>query len=280
MPQPRFHRARTFLQIVRFVQWRHFLLLPLAALCVEPRPMSVRWPDLALGIGAAVAVLGHAYGLNAVADRHSDVSRLKNPLIGQHTLTAGTRWSLAAMILLGLLCGALAAPTPRLATLVAFVAGTVYSVGPRTKSVFVLGTLTNVLIFAPLLLVGVGSASLEASLGATHRLLLMFVVVLLQNQLVHEIADAPEDRLAGDRTTALVLGDARARQTCVALGLGGAALCLAVDHTLGSWWAAAGMVAGGLVALRPVDAASLRVHHRFVALGMGAVLFGLEVLSR
>jgi 4-hydroxybenzoate polyprenyltransferase len=187
---------------LRLRQWAHFLVLPLAAF--DPAlSMTVSAPALARGVVIAACILGFGYLLNALSDRRVDRERAKNPLVG---FTGSTQRHYVVLALLALVALALAmlAPFPALvATLVALASGTLYSVGPRLKAWPIVGTLLNAGCFAPLLFVGLGTASIAPPQWA---LTAAFVGLLLSNQLVHEAADAEEDRAARLRTTFLTLG--------------------------------------------------------------------------
>lgn len=210
---------------------------------------------------------------DAVADCHGDCSRRKNPLARAQRLA---RADLAGIGLaaVGAVLAALALGVASLwAVAVALAAGTVYSVGPRVKGIPVAGTAANALIFAPLLLLGQAAAGPASGLWL---LVAVFVGLLLQNQLVHEQLDREEDRAAGARTTAVVLGR-RGLAAMVAgvtlLAAAGAALAPGPGgpRALG----VAAVVAGGLFAglAAPSGPDRTRRGHRWFSLAAGLALF-------
>lgn len=257
---------------LRVRQWWYFALLGAAPLAVGPAPGAGR---LAMGVLAAGASLGFAYGINAIADRDGDHSPWKNPLIGAADVPAPVHalvWATAALALaLSVGLGAWSVVAGGLSV----AAGVVYSVGPRFKARPILGTICNATIFTPLLALGTGPGTDAGGLAA---LSLAFVVLLTQNQLVHEVADAIEDAPAGVITTGGVLGPQGAFRAAAALGLVGSLVLVAglgfgPVPLVGSL----GMVAGSAVALGsdPAQAADARRRHRLVAAIAGATLFGV-----
>lgn len=262
---------------MRVPQWVHFLALPLAAMRVGEATLS----ELALGVAGAFTALAYGYGMNAIADRQSDLRVEKNPLRGQREISVGVRWAIGGMAATTMLLSLAAAPIARVALLVSLAASTVYSVGPRAKSAPFLGALANALIFVPLLYVGMGRTPWFETLHATLLIAIVFTIMLLQNQLVHELADAPEDARARDRTTAMVLGERHARSGCVLLGVVGSVAVLVLEaFSLDTMIAVTAMlVCGGLVKLS-LPPRLLRVAHRFVSMAFGAVLFFSQVVLR
>ena len=119
-----------------------------------------------------------------------------------------------ALWVLALVAVGLAATGPWVtlaATLLARSSGIVYSVGPRLKRYPVVGTLTNATNFTPLLWVG-----LPAS-GATDGTMILtqaFLLLLLQNQLLHEAADRDDDLRGGHRSIASDGGRIDTSSTC------------------------------------------------------------------
>lgn len=206
--------ARRWAAIVRLKQWVHFLLLPMAGYDTT-LPVQVSTLALARGVAIALAVLAFGYGVNAVADRHMDLDTRKNPLSSHGAVLGHVSVALAALALLALV---LAATGPLLVvTCVAFnlICGSVYSIGPRLKSARFVGTVANAGNFAPLLFVGLATPNVPERL---YFLTPVFVALLLQNQLLHEAADAPEDRRGGVRSTFLVLGRAKTAVLAAACG--------------------------------------------------------------
>lgn len=269
--------ARDVIATMRVPQWAHFLVLPLAALRVG----EVTFTALALGVAGAFTALAYAYGINAIADRHSDQRAEKNPLRGQRQISQFVRWMIGGMAAATVLIALVAAPLARVALLVSLVASTLYSVGPRAKSVPFLGALANALIFVPLLYVGVGRTPLFETLHTTLLIAIVFTIMLLQNQLVHELADASEDALARDRTTAMMLGERRARGGCVLLGVAGSVAVLVLEGvSLDTMIAVAAMLLCGGLAKLSLPPSLLRVTHRFVSMALGALLFFCQVVLR
>jgi 4-hydroxybenzoate polyprenyltransferase len=263
-------RRLNLLRLVRFREWAHFLVLPLAGLDPSRTAIESTWPCIR-GTIIAFCVLGFGYLLNAASDVGVDVDARKNPLLD----AAGRRH--VPQIVLGLAIAAmgLALLGPVVgwaATAVSLSSGFVYSMGPRVKAVPVVGTLANATNFVPLLWVG---ASVPDPPMARH-LAPALAGLLLQSQLVHEAADAESDARAHVRTTFLVLG----RWASAALGaLFGVLLAMGG----GSGWidrlailAVYGVglpIALAVVAPEPSRAATLRRWHRWSGLVLGAVLF-------
>lgn len=255
------------LQALRARQWLHFLPLPLAGISLfglvsGSCPLTpVLWAIVAGGLG-----LGHAYGLNAYCERATDRPGRKNPLAGARV----GRLALAPVLLCGALslvaagrCGGLGPAA------ICVAAGGLYSAGPRLKRWPLVGTLTNAAIFAPLLaLVGGPRPPGFAGMSA------VFVALLLQNQLLHERADADEDRRAGARTTAMLLGPAGLRRALGGLGLVGA-LAAWPGAAPASWAAGTLGLAFGAACFGRGEAATERRRHRAVALLAGAAMWAL-----
>lgn len=207
-------------------QWWYFLPLPTAAVPADLwRAEPVRACLLAAA-GAVIAAmcLGYAYAINGLSERSTDLDPHKNPWIGQEVLP-GARLAVAGVGVLAVGAAAAAGPLALMSAVLSVAAATVYSAGPRTKRHVVLGTLSNALIFGPLLLLAPG-AVLDLQLAGW---LGTFLALLLQNQLIHEQVDAHEDAAAGDHSSATWLGPA------------------------GTNWAIAGL--GGLAALAALSAA-------------------------
>jgi 4-hydroxybenzoate polyprenyltransferase len=273
------------LTILRARQWAHFLALPLAGF--DP---AAGWHRLALGCALATLALAYAYGLNAISDRATDLDPRKNPLVGHLALP---RTAAALVIGCGAAALALASTSGALVTTavaVSLAASTTYSVGPRWKAVPAAGTLLNAAIFAPLLVFSTLSTSSTSSTssavggappGGLAAQLAAFTALLLQNQLLHEEADAAEDTAAGTRSTAIALGPTRLRVAAAGLGIAGAALAgLASPSRASAAAALAALLAGTAVAVRDRPlAARRRVIHRWVAFAGGALLFAATRLG-
>jgi 4-hydroxybenzoate polyprenyltransferase len=244
-------RAIPALLALRPGQWAHFVVLPAAGGAGGAR--------LALGAVAAAAALAFAYGVNAVADRATDRSRAKNPLAGVAAPGREVAVTLAACAAAAAAAGAALGPASLLWVAASLACGLAYSVGPRLKAVPVAGVVCNTGIFVPLLAVALPARPPEG----TVVLIAAFVALIVQNQLLHELADAGEDADAGDRTTARVLGPTAARAVVAALPL------VLVPLSLPAAAVAAGAVAGVAVS----GAAAARRAHRWVALVAGALLW-------
>jgi 4-hydroxybenzoate polyprenyltransferase len=266
------------LAVLRGPQWLHFALLPCAsvypALRADP---AAALPRLALSVAVAALCLAYAYGINAVADRHGDRSAAKNPLAGV-AIVPIEGWLLivgcaALAQILALLLGGLTAG----AALTSLLAGTVYSVGPRFKAIPIVSTTTNAAIFAPLLFVG----HVDTHPDGLFTLMVTFVALLTQNQLVHEVVDRDEDRRCGVRTTAVAFGPRVSLFMSAALGLAAVAMLAATQATRASVVVAIvglGLSAALTARVEPDRAARARRAHRLLSLGIGAaVLLALMV---
>jgi 4-hydroxybenzoate polyprenyltransferase len=241
---------------LRARQWAHFVVLPLASAGGAGR--------LAVGFALAATALAYAYGLNAISDRATDLDARKNPLAGVAATPGAVLILVAgcALVALGLALFVGAAPLVG----VSLVASTVYSAG--SKRVPAIGSLLNVAIFAPLLFLGGGAPP--------WPIVSTFAVLLLQNQLLHECADAVEDAAAAAHTTARAIGARSAVALAATLGAGGVAAAFALAAGWTAWLAALASLAGALVAVAgPRDFAARRVAHRWVALTVGALLFAV-----
>jgi 4-hydroxybenzoate polyprenyltransferase len=262
-------RLTTLLRLVRFREWFHFIVLPLAG--VDPAAAPARSAvHLARGVAIAFSVLGFGYLLNAASDLEVDVDPRKNPLLAREA----RRRAPAVIAALALAALALAALGPRVglvATAVSLASGVVYSIGPRLKAVPLAGTLANATNFVPLL--WVGAATTDPPLA---RLLWpAFAGILLQSQLLHEAADAEGDARAGVRTTFLALGR---RWSAMLAALFGAvpAMCGVPGGVVTRAAIVAAYVVGFPAALAfaadPARAARLRAWHRWSGLAVGAAL--------
>lgn len=258
------------LAMVRFREWFHFLVLPLAGLDPSRGVADNAWPG-ARGAAIAFCVLGFGYLLNAVSDVGVDVDARKNPLLERAPGSAVVAMTVALAVAgLGL---ALTGPTVGLvATAVSLASGTLYSVGPRLKALPVVGTLANATNFVPLL--WVGATSPDPPLA--RALAPAFVGLLLQSQIIHEAADAEGDGRAGLRTTFLVVGR---RGSAALLALFGACpgigspVGLAERACLVAIYVVAVPLALLFFAVDPPRAARLRTLHRWSGLALGAALF-------
>lgn len=192
--------AKDLLRFLRIRDWYFYLVLPLLS-CELNASAPLRF---AVAAAVAACCLAFAYGWNNLQDAGLDRSQRKNPLAG----TSGPRPKGPVRVLVVLTALALAGsawlgPIPAAAAVVQLVGSALYSGGPRLKRLPVVGTLTNLLIFAPLALLCQGPGPLAPSLGG---FLALFGLVLIQNQLIHEVMDQEEDQADGVRTTAQLLG--------------------------------------------------------------------------
>jgi 4-hydroxybenzoate polyprenyltransferase len=265
---------------IRLRHWAHFLVLPLAG--VDPSASyELVMEGVLRGVAIAFGVLAFGYLLNSLADRRLDQDPHKGSL-PSGALTP--QW--LAVVGLGVGTTALAAQGPAIvlgAALLCMGSGVVYSVGPRLKSLPLIGSLLNISNFAPLLLVGLPGPDAQAPL--LGPLLAAFAPLLLQNQLIHEAADALEDRAGGVVTTFGRFGPQRSAAVAALCGLCSAmavmwpspsptsstlALLLAVAF---AGWYPRQLARRGH---EPTTMAALRVQHRFAALTGGGVAFGVR----
>ena len=282
---PRGHLARSLagsLVSLRARQWLHFCALPLAglgademyALCTDP----AQWLRALAGAVIAAGCLGCAYGINAVAERRSDRCAVKNPLVAAPELAAlATAWALVACVLalgLALILG----PWALLACGLSLICGVTYSVGLAAKRVPVLGLLLNTGIFAPLLAVLLLPGEVPASWP--HELAI-FTLLLIQNQLIHELADHDEDRAAGAHTTAQLLGHRGALRLATLAGLVIPLTTLGLAPSPGRWLlgSALAVVATLITANAGRDPTRARVLHRRTACFGGALLWSCARLG-
>lgn len=278
--QPTRSRLALALASLRAPQWLHFCVLPLAALDREALlALPHAWPRALAGCLAASGCLAFAYGINAVAERRSDRSSGKNPLVDAPELAPlATALSVLAALLalalalwqLGMMAG--------LACLVSILCGTTYSVGIGGKKVPVLGLLLNLGIFVPLGALLLDPAAIPAS---WRHELAVFALLLIQNQLVHELADYDEDRAAKAHTTARFLRRRKTVRVATAIGLlvPLAAILLAPTHAEALLASLLAGVTTMLTAESRRDPARTRREHRRVAFVGGALLWLLARLG-
>lgn len=259
--------------LIRLRHWAHFLLLPLAGRDPALTPAETGLA-IARGVAIAFCLLAFGYLLNSLADRDMDLDPEKRaaatlrPEAGR-AIVAGL-----ALLSLGLsLTGPLVVSG---AAVVCLASGTVYSVGPRLKTLPLIGSALNVGNFAPLLLVGLGRDALPPSLPL---LAAAFVLLLGQNQLLHEAADAEEDARGGVRTTFRRLGVRGA--AVLTFAAGALLLPLLVTRAPTTAIVAASVFGLGFPAAllrfgeRPAEAARVRLTHRAAALAFGAWLYAI-----
>ncbi len=258
---------------VRAPHWWYFTPLPLTSL-VE----GIGGPeDVLRGLASmfvTAACLAYAYGLNGIADRAMDRNAAKNSLAGVAGVPREAALLVAACAIGAIAVAAALSGVALAGAVVSLVAGTFYSSLLRLKRLPVIGTIVNVLIFAPLpLLAVVGEPSAEV-LFLTY----CFWVLVTQNQILHEVSDADEDEPAGVRTTGVVVGTTGVRLLAVILG---------PLSILPLWWlqipmvgrvvAAVGMCGGAVMvaSCTRAHARKLRFSHRWYSLLCGMTLFAL-----
>lgn len=264
---------------VRARDWFHFLVLPAAALAL-PDASGIA---LARGVFVTACVLAFGYLVNGVGDRAMDSDPRKNALGGADP------WSfalpLATLAALALVVAGLGSRVALACTSIALVSGVTYSVGPRLKRVPVVGTLMNVTHFTPLLFVGLDAAQPASGLCA---IAVTFAGLLVANQLLHEAADADDDRAGRVRTTYLVLGPAL---TAMLISLCGGVVALGTwtvierggAHPLWLVHSAPHVLVFPLLLIRASPGASrpctLRLAHRAAAAASGAIVFVLAMIA-
>ena len=268
------------LQIVRFLRvkdWFYFLFLPL--LSVNLLDLTVA--PLVLGVLVGAGGLGFAYGWNNIKDAGSDFSTRKNPLAGGRARAGGPSWPvvLAVVVVATVGLAALAGWTTLIAAAVQLIASALYSGGPRLKGIPVAGTLTNVLIFAPLCFMG--RIAHPGELPGFAWFVVLFAAVLVQNQMVHEVGDSEEDRREGLRTTAIAFGPRVTLTGAAVLGLCAYGLLVAIGSTAARTWVLAGIGLPLLLFSLEIArtgqqgggrrAATLRVRHRWLGLAVCAL---------
>jgi 4-hydroxybenzoate polyprenyltransferase len=212
--RPAFH-VQHWLELTRVRQWFHLLPLPIAGYEFE-KPLWSNFLPITRGVGIAFCVLAFGYLLNAVADREIDLDQRKNPLAA--VATASYTFHLPLLLLASVAVGlaATASLWVGACTAVCLLSGGLYSVGPRLKSVPFVGTFMNLTNFLPLLFVGTSRPAPSPRLIA---LAASFGAMLLQNQLIHEAGDAPEDRGGRLETTFLRAGPRGTALLAAACGL-------------------------------------------------------------
>lgn len=259
---------------VRARQWWHFLGLPLATLDFGRLDVHAAWrvPAAIVVGGCCLAV---AYAINAVCERHTDRSPGKNPLVVRPELAAAVVWLATLLAVIGLVVAWGLGLWALGAACVSLVAGVVYSASAWGKRAPVVGLIGNTLIFAPLLVLMHPGGALAP--GVSYEVGL-FVVLLAQNQLLHERADVAEDAAAGAWTTGRWLGGRGTRGLVVVLGGVGVGLVgLATSigaQVVGALCVVAATIVGWV--MRPVRAR--RWHRRCAAIGGGLVFVLQRVL--
>jgi 4-hydroxybenzoate polyprenyltransferase len=263
-------------RVLRAGQWWYFAALPAAVLLERHSGFLTRLP---LGVAVAMLALSFAYGINAIADRAMDTDRSKNPLVAIERVPKGASWFVHCIAVVALALSLGISTLAFAACSLSIAAAATYSIGPRLKAVPVVGTLLNVPIFAPLFYVALDATP---SSPAHSCLVGAFAALLLQNQLLHEIADRDDDASGGIRTTALMLGASRVRLLALPLGPLAAVLLLLGQGVMGlRVILACGVTLGSLFFIRgsPRSANALRIAHRILSATVGAAAFVFAALT-
>lgn len=262
------------LAFLRPRDWWYYLGLPLVGGASESHAFGAALP----GVLAAAACMAFAFGWNSWNDEGVGTFRPWSPRRLAAVLVACVAVALAAAFEAG--------PVPLAAAVVSLAAGWSYSGGPRLKVVPFVNTLANAPIFVPLGLMGGNLGPLSA---ARWWLLVAFGFLLLQNQLIHEIQHADEDREARVGTTHLALGVGATGVLSALLGLAAAATVAGLPNTALPRWSL-GAVAAPMAALSlaqlatrarmsPLSAGRLRAVQRWLGLATGFVAWGLLTLA-
>ncbi len=188
-------------RLLRVRGYAHFLLAPLAV--VRPFHDGSTVEGVARGVLAAFCLLSFAYLVNDWNDRALDAAEKQNPVVRANAGVVEYAATLVALTLTAMVAAGFNSVLALMYALMSWVAGWVYSAGPRLKKLPLVGTLTNGFIFTPLLFLGV-EAGLDFRM--VERVAWVFAPLLLQNQLLHEAADADDDRAGGVSTTFLAAG--------------------------------------------------------------------------
>lgn len=259
------------LRLYRVRQWVHILPLPLATFDASV-PTATALLAAARGMANLFAILAFGFLVNAISDRHVDRDARKNPLV-----VPGRNGYKLSLIALPAVSVALAACSPwpvQIATVCCLAVGCLYSVGPRLKTIPVVGTLANAAWYVPMLYLGMADVALPAGFSVVAT---AFTALLLQNQLIHESGDRIEDEASGIRTTWLAFGP---RWTALLAACAGGVATLMTAASLGAFRYAIGtifIVAFPLLlgwdGLDAERAARLRVVHRWCAVLFGAALY-------
>lgn len=266
---------------LRATGWWYFAALPLVGVVTESTRLERALARSLLGVPVAACCLAFAYGVNGITDRAMDGDATKNSLAGSLEVPREAPIVVAAAAFAGMLLAFPLGPATLICVACSLLAGMVYSAPPRLKRFPVIGTLTNIAIFAPLPFLarsGPPSPS-EWMLGYC------FCILLAQSQLLHEVADATEDAIGGVRTTGVVLGNEGMRISAFFLGPLCAVPLLFTDVPFpraATIFAALTLVVGSAWMLFSTleRAARLRVGHRWCSLACGVTLFLLLAAAR
>lgn len=273
--------ARDLLRLYRVRDWTHFLPLPLAGWIAG----SARsWCALAGGVLGWALALAYMSAINQAYDDRLDRRPDKNP-VGAAIDRRGAVWR-AVPAALGCVTVLAACAPSRVAMGVALLAAsTAYSAPPRLKRVPLVGTLWNVVLAVPGLVLADTPRAGHPSFAALSG---VFCGLLLVSQLLHEAEDRDDDRAGGVSTVAVMLGEPGAlRVACGALAmLPWVAWALspamprrmlftgAIAAFAMAWVALLGrrLARGDLRALR-----ATRLRYRYAAVALGAAAFALTL---
>lgn len=273
--------ARDLLRLYRVRDWAHFLPLPLAGWAAGDARSAT---SLAGGALAWALALAYMSALNQAFDDGHDRRPGKNP-VGV-SLDRRRAIACAAPAALGCLAAtALWVPSRAALSAALLAASTVYSAPPRLKSVPLVGTLWNVVLAAPGLVLAGGPRAGHPSFAALAG---VFCAALLGSQLLHEAEDRDDDRAGGASTVAVMLGARGALALTAALLTVVPALAWSLAAAMprrglftllvGAWcgpWAvalASRALRGDLVDLR-----ALRLRYRHAAVALGAAAFAVSL---
>lgn len=260
--------------------WVHFVPLVLLS--------AGDWPFLVAPLGASIFCAAVGLSVAAVINQVKDEAwDLVAPEVFEATFGLSFRFLkrlVGCLVCLGLLVAFAISVVAGVAYIVMVLAGWSYSAGPRWKRVPVLGTTMNALVFAPLAFLGRG----PADPGAFFAFACAFTLLLLQNQLLHEIAHADSDRLKGIRTTTIVVGGRVSGAAAALLGLAAGIVMIGFGVrrgepvvTFSGFGLALLSLAIGIGALSErADASTLRLVHRWSAFFWGGVAWLGYMLPR
>ncbi len=246
-------------------QWWYFVGVPLISWRV-----GVGLGAVVVATGVAACCLAVAYAINAVVERASDRDTRKNPLVAAPHHAAAVMELAAWLAVIAMIGAAVLGGVAVVAVVVSLAAGLIYNAG--AKRVPGLGLVCNLLIFAPLCwLLHDGGAVALASVAEA----VLFVLLLAQSQVLHELADAAEDAAAGAETTVQWLGPSASRGLLWVLA---AAVWIACTTLLVH--PVAQTVAASLAVVAPMLAhatapTTARTWQRRLVLGGGVVIFAV-----
>lgn len=253
--------------------WLHFVLLPLGGDSLRTL-CSASTARVVASAAAAALLWAGVYLINSLSDVEVDGHVGKNALVQAGSTTLQRAGRAVPVLLAGACCCAGSVGlVPALAALLAAAAGIVYSVGPRLKRRPVIGTLSNVAIFTPGLFLGVTD---QDSLARAWWLVVPFSVLLVQNQIVHEVVDAGDDAAGRLLTTYRWGGRPGVAVVLVLVSLGGALALVARSPATLTLTLALSLLlpVPSLVVVARSNARAratrFRLLHRYYALAVGA----------